>query len=77
MSECKWCDSCDTPYSELDLDARAIQIHEPDVDRNGVKRGVITVERHRCGRCMREEKARREQRAAITAEEDEGAAGHA
>lgn len=64
MSECKWCDSCDTPYSELDPDARAIQIQEPDMI-NGVRRGVITVERHHCGRCMREQAQRRASRAAI------------
>ena len=67
MSECKWCDVCDTPYPDSDLDARAIQEHVPEIV-NGVKRGHVAIERHQCGNCTRKQNAQREaRRAAIAA----------
>ena len=55
MSICHWCDRCQRPYSDLDEDARAMTLQVPDLDRNGIKRGVIGVERHQCGNCTRAE----------------------
>lgn len=58
MSECRWCDECDSPFSAIDEHARRINIEEPEVV-NGVRRGIVTVQRDNCGRCMRKREARR------------------
>lgn len=61
MSECKWCDTCHTPYSDADLDSQAIQVQVPEVI-NGIKRNIMTVERHQCGRCVRNQQRQQEAR---------------
>lgn len=53
MSECRWCDTCQKPFSALDDDARRINIEEPEII-GGIRRGTVTVQRDQCGGCMRE-----------------------
>lgn len=68
MSECKWCDQCDRPYPDSDVDAQAMQVQVPEII-NGIKRNVITIERHQCGDCTRriaDQRAQRAQRRALT-----------
>lgn len=71
MSECRWCDSCDKPYPDSDVDSQAMSVPVPKIE-NGVKVGIShTVERHRCGDCVRGERTMIERRRAIEAHADE------
>lgn len=55
MSLCNWCDSCQRPFPDSDIDSQAMQVPVPKIE-NGVKVGIShTVERHRCGDCVRAE----------------------
>lgn len=56
MSEARWCDRHGGSFSALDPDARRINIEEPEIV-NGIRRGVISVQRDHCGKCMRESQA--------------------
>ena len=75
MSVCLWCDTCDTPYPDSDLDAQTLQVPIAKIV-DGIKVGVShTVERHQCGRCTREQRAAVERRRAIERSPEQGAAG--
>ena len=68
MSECKWCDECNQPFPDSDVDSRALQVPVPKIE-NGVKVGIShTIERHQCGRCVRAEAKRAERRQQATLE---------
>ena len=66
MSICMWCDFCQRPYPDSDPDSTAMTVPVPKVE-NGIKVGVAyTVERHKCGDCMREERRTADRRRAIS-----------
>lgn len=61
MSDCRWCDNCESPYPTTDNDARRIQIEEPVMEGN-IRRGSVTIERDQCGKCMRAQRRAQEER---------------
>lgn len=62
-----WCDTHEGPYPDSDVDSQAMTVPVSKIE-NGVKVGIAyTVERHRCGDCVREERAAFEKRRAISA----------
>lgn len=70
MSICLWCDSCNRPYPDSDTDSQAMQIPIANII-NGIKVGTShTVERHRCGDCVRVERRVAEKRRELVAEEE-------
>jgi len=69
VSDCRWCNRCNSPFSTDDPDARKFGVEEP-VMQDNIKRGTVTIERDACGRCMRaERRAAEESRLALEAQE--------
>lgn len=67
MSICLWCDLCEKPYPDSDVDGQAMQMPVAKIE-NGVKVGIShTVERHRCGNCVRAERRRIERQHELAA----------
>ena len=66
VSQCFWCDDCQSACSDLDPDFRSMQMNIPRME-NGVKIGMVGVERHRCGSCTRQAEQVFQRRAAISA----------
>lgn len=65
MSECKWCDFCHRPYPDSDIDSAAMSVPVPKVE-NGRKVGIAyTIEQHKCGDCMRDDRLIIDKRRAI------------
>lgn len=66
VTTCMWCDFHQGPYSDSDVDSQSMTVPVPKIE-NGVKVGIAyTVERHKCGDCVREESALVEKRRAIS-----------
>lgn len=71
MSICMWCDFCQRPYPDSDIDSVAMTVPVPKIE-NGVKVGIAyTIENHKCGDCMRDERRIVEKRRAISAGEQD------
>ena len=71
MSICLWCDHCERPFPDSDVDSQAVQMNVPKVE-NGVKVGIShVVERHRCWDCVRAESRRIERQRALATAVDE------
>ena len=74
MSECKWCDRCDSPFRSNDPDAFSYQQEVPKLI-GGVKVGVeATIQKDQCGDCTRISTADAERRRAISAGEQDAQA---
>src|ERR1700753_452067 len=67
MSICMWCDFHQGPYPDSDPDSVPMTMTVPKIE-NGVKIGVAyTVERHKCGDCVREDQVINDRKRAIAA----------
>ena len=74
MSECKWCDRCDSPFRASDPDAFSYQQEIPKLV-GGVKVGVeASIQKDQCGDCTRSSNAVAERRRAISAGEQDAQA---